>query len=97
MPKPSNDTPTAARPEGESDRLGGELGRRVVLALGKPADLWRVQVRRLWESSYRVNVFLGTDAATVRLTNSYFLETDGDGNIVGSVPPLARIEPAVRA
>lgn len=97
MPEPSNDTPTAPRQAVESDRLGGELGRRVVLALGKPADLWRVQVRRLWESSYRVNVFLGTDAATVRLTNSYFLETDEDGNIVGSVPPLARLEKVVRA
>jgi hypothetical protein len=96
MPKPSNDTPAAARAEAESDRVAGELGRRVILALGRPADVWRVQVRRLWESSYRVNVFLGTEAATARLANSYFLKTDGDGNIVTSVPPLARPEPVAR-
>ena len=33
------------------------LGAHVLSALGRPGGLRRVEVRRLWEGHYRVNVF----------------------------------------
>jgi predicted NBD/HSP70 family sugar kinase len=66
------------------------IGQHVMHTLGQPNDLRGVQVRRLWENHYRVNVLIGTDAASARVANSYFLVTDGDGNIVASTPKIAR-------
>jgi len=42
--------------------------------------LHKVQVRRLWDDHYRVNVLIGEDAASAKIANSYFVEADGDGN-----------------
>jgi hypothetical protein len=58
--------------------------------LGQPNDLQRVQVRRLWEDHYRVNVLVGADAASVKVAHSYFLVADSDGTILTSVPTIAR-------
>ena len=59
-------------------------------ALGRPAALYRVEVRPLWEDHYRVNVLVGTDAASSRVAQSYFLVTDEDGNILASTPKITR-------
>ena len=59
-------------------------------ALGRPAALFRVEVRPLWEDHYRVNVLVGTDAASSRVAQSYFLVTDEDGNILASTPKMTR-------
>jgi hypothetical protein len=59
-------------------------------ALGRPAALFRVEVRPLWEDHYRVNVFLGADAGSTRVAQSYFLVTDEDGNILASTPKITR-------
>jgi hypothetical protein len=66
------------------------IGQRVMLALGKPDDLFRVQVRELWERRYRVNVYTGPDASSARVAHSYFLETDDDGEVIKSTPNLKR-------
>jgi hypothetical protein len=63
---------------------------QVIHALGKPTDLFLVQVRPLWGARYRVNVFVGADAASARLVNSYFLTADDDGKIVNSTPPITK-------
>jgi hypothetical protein len=67
------------------------IGLRVILALGEPSNLFRVQVRELWDRRYRVNVYVGPDAASARVANSYFLETDVDGNVVASTPKIKRL------
>ncbi len=88
MPKQQGEpqaAPSQKRPE-----LGPVIGKQVMQALGKPDDLLRVEVRQLWAAYYRVNVLTGKDAASIRIANSYFLEADGDGNIVGSTPTIAR-------
>jgi hypothetical protein len=66
------------------------IGRRVLHALGKPADLLRVQVKHLWDQHYRVNVFVGPDAGSAHVANSYFVETDDDGTIIAAAPRLQR-------
>jgi hypothetical protein len=65
--------------------------RHVMETLGTPAELQRVQVRRLWEDRYRVNVYVGKDIACARIANSFFLVTDKDGHIVDASPPLAKV------
>jgi hypothetical protein len=66
------------------------IGEQVIHALGRPSDLLMVQVRPLWGARYRVNIFVGPDSMSARVTNSYFLKADDDGNIVASTPPIAR-------
>jgi len=80
-----------ARPE-KTDRrqLSAEIGKHVIRTLGQPADLYRVQVRQLWDNHFRVNVFIGADTNSFRLAHSYFLVADGDGNIVNSTPEITR-------
>src|SRR5262245_43365413 len=72
------------------DELAGLIGGKVLDQLGRPGDLYRVEVRRLWEGYYRVNVLTGPDAASVKVSDSYFLQTDGGGNIVASTPRISR-------
>lgn len=50
-----------------------------------------VQVRRLWEDHYRVNVLIGTPATTTRVSDSFFVEADSDGRIVESNPAIANL------
>src|SRR4051794_10480027 len=77
----------------EADRRDSRevrIRQRVMLALGRPNDLCRVQVRELWEKRYRVNVYVGPDAVSARVAHSFFLETDDDGDIVASTPKIIR-------
>jgi len=85
-----NDEQHADRTPPGSQQPGGLIGRNVLRALGRPADLRRVQVTRLWEDRYRVNVFVGPDAASARVAHSFFLEADGDGAILASTPGIRR-------
>jgi hypothetical protein len=66
------------------------IGRHVMASLGQPINLHRIQVRRLWEDHYRVNIFIGADSATARLVHSFFLVADSGGNILASTPKIAR-------
>jgi hypothetical protein len=59
--------------------------------LGEPRGLRKVQVRRLWDAHYRVNVLIGENAASAKITNSYFVESDSDGNIVKSNPNITTL------
>src|SRR4051794_7719494 len=72
------------------ETLNALVGEQVLHALGEPSDLLKVQVRALWEATYRVNVFVGVDAASARVAHSYFVVADGDGNILASTPEVRR-------
>jgi predicted NBD/HSP70 family sugar kinase len=63
---------------------------RVMHALGQPGGLHSVQVRPLWGDYYRVNVFVGVDAASARVAHSYFLVADGHGNVLEATPEIIR-------
>ena len=66
------------------------IGEQLIHTLGTPGDLLKVQVKLLWEDRYRVNVFVGVDAASPKLAHSYFLEADGDGNILAATPKITK-------
>src|SRR5437764_123912 len=74
----------------ERQQVNAAIGRHVMNALGQPGDLHRVHVRQLWEDRYRVNILVGTDASSVKIAHSYFLVTDGSGNIVASEPKIKK-------
>lgn len=66
------------------------IGNRVLRALGQPPGLHQVQVRHLWEDHYRVNIFVGADAASAKVAHSYFLAADGEGNITACNPKITK-------
>ena len=66
------------------------IGKVVLQTLGQPETLHRVQVRQLWDDHYRVNIFVGADAATARIAHSFFLVADGDGKVVDSNPRITK-------
>jgi hypothetical protein len=72
----------------ERDGRNARIGQRVIHILGQPDELREVQVRRLWEDHYRVNVLVGADAFSAKIASSYFVEADADGNIIESTPKL---------
>jgi hypothetical protein len=63
---------------------------QVILALGQPNDLHRVQVRALWEHRFRVNVLVGADAFSAKIAHSYFVVTDVQGTVLASVPTIVK-------
>lgn len=67
------------------------IGEQVVRSVGTPADLLKVQVRRVGTDRYRVNVFVGKDFTSGRVANSYFLTADSEGNILTASPNLVRV------
>jgi hypothetical protein len=91
---PQNDLQKNPKKE-ERERLNAALGKRVMDTLGHPGDLHAVQVRWLWDDHYRVNVFVGADAACAKVANSYFLVVDDGGNIITSTPAIRRQYPAL--
>jgi hypothetical protein len=74
----------------QQEALDALIGEQVIHILGEPSHLFQLQVRRLWENSYRVNVVVGQDAMSARIANSYFVKTDSDGNIIDSNPAITR-------
>jgi hypothetical protein len=76
----------------KEDRQGLDavISKQVMLAMGPPAGSPKVQVHKLWEDHYRVNILIGNDATSTRIANSYFLVTDNAGNIVNSTPKITK-------
>jgi hypothetical protein len=71
--------------------LEAAIRKNVMLHLGRPADLHEVQVRPLWESNFRVNVFVGTDAASAKVVHSFFLTADANGEVLASTPAITKL------
>jgi hypothetical protein len=95
--------PATKQPEQRQDRNDPErdrrhalnalislIGEQVINALGKPGDFLQVQVRPLWENYYRANVFIGKEAGSAHVADSYFLTADADGNIITSTPKITK-------
>jgi hypothetical protein len=55
-----------------------------------PIDLSHVQVRKLWDDHYRVNVLVGENSGSVRVAYSYFLKIDSDGRLIASTPKITK-------
>ena len=74
----------------QRETLNTLIQEQVLHTLGKPAGLHKVQVRRLWEHHYRVNIFIGPDALSGTIANSYFVEVNDDGKIVEARPKITK-------
>jgi len=72
------------------ETLNHLVGEQVIHTLGTPGNLLKVQVCLLWKNHYRVNVFVGPDAASARVANSYFLVVGSEGNIMTSAPKITK-------
>ena len=90
MPTKQLDKQPTDQENQERQQRNAVIGNRVMHTLGQPGDLHRVQVRRLWEDHYRVNILVGGEAASAKVTHSYFLVADSDGNIIASTPKITR-------
>jgi len=90
MPTKQQGEQQAGEENQEGRQRDAVIGEHVLHALGRPGDLQRVEVRRLWKDHYRVNVFVGAGTGAVRVAHSYFLIVDGDGNVTESSPTLTR-------
>jgi hypothetical protein len=74
----------------ERETLSDLIREQVIHALGKPMDLRSVQVRKVWDDHYRVNVIVGVNAGSVRVANSYFLVIDSDGSLITATPTITK-------
>lgn len=74
----------------ERETLDKLIGERVMHALGRPTDLLSVQVRKLWDAHYRVNVIVGANAGSVKVAKSYFVVSDSDGNLIAATPKITK-------
>ena len=72
------------------ETLDDLISEQVIHALGKPIDLRKVQVRKVWKDHYRVNVIVGMNAGSVRLANSYFVVINSDGCLITATPKITK-------
>jgi len=74
----------------EREAMDNRIREQVIHALGKPVDLRNVQVLKIWDGRYRVNVIVGPNAGSVRVANSFFLEVDKTGGLVSASPKITK-------
>jgi hypothetical protein len=72
------------------ETLNNLIREQVIHALGMPIELRNVQVRKVWDDHYRVNVIVGENAGSVRVANSYFLEIDSNGSLIAATPKITK-------
>jgi hypothetical protein len=90
MAKQPTEEPHGEHEKAERQQVNVKIGQHVMQTLGQPGDLQGVQVRRLWKDHFRVNIFVGLDAASAKVAHSYFLVSDNDGNILAATPTITR-------
>lgn len=90
MPTAEQGKQKAEQTKPTHERRSGVILVQLLQALGRPATLYRVEVRHLWEDHYRANVFVGVDAASTRVAHSFFVVADEDGNILASTPDITK-------
>ncbi len=66
------------------------IGKNILHALGRPADLHRLQVRALWDNHFRANVFTGPDFFSAKIVHSFFVVADQEGKLVSCVPTISK-------
>jgi hypothetical protein len=83
----------ATGPGGTSgeERLNTLVWEQVLHALGEPHNLFWVQIFPLRDRNYRMNVYVGTNAANFKIPYSYFVEADDDGMVLSSSPPIHKL------
>jgi hypothetical protein len=75
----------------ERDQMRALIGKNVLQTLGQPANFLRLQVQTLWGDRFRVNVLVGSDMASAKIVDSFFVLVDAEGNILSSTPKIAKM------
>ena len=88
-PTPGDDVPPGTDKQARATAIAF-ITKQLLARVGRPANLLMVQVRPLWDTWYRANLFVGPDVTAATIVNSYFLKVDGDGNIVESNPTITK-------
>ncbi len=63
----------------------------VLHALGEPHNLFRVHIQPLRDGSYRMKVYVDTNAAKFKIPYSCFVETDDEGKVLLSSPTIYKL------
>jgi len=74
----------------EREAIDKWISEQVIHALGRPTDLRDVQVRKVWDDHYRVNIIVGANAGSVRVANSFFLKIDSKGGLIATTPTITK-------
>ncbi len=74
-----------------AEQVADAIGVYVMNALGRPKNLFKVSVVRLWKDRYRINVQTGSDAVSTSIAHSFFVTADESGTIVESTPRITRL------
>ena len=88
VPRPDRDSNALDR---RAEQQAASVCLAVIQAVGRPPDLFGVSAVWLWGNHFRVNIRTGTDASSVLIPHSFFVTADEDGNVLASVPRLARV------
>ena len=83
--------PTDEMPRDQHKALNNVIREQVIHALGTPKDLLKVQIRKVWDDHYRVNVLVGASSGSVRVANSFFVVTDSSGSLIAATPQIAKL------
>ena len=78
--------------KGMDESLRNVIAEQVIHRLSQPKNMLAIHIHKLWTDRYRANVFVGANFATSTLLRSFFLVTDGDGNITQSTPTIAHLD-----
>jgi hypothetical protein len=90
MPKTQHEEEQKEKQKQGREHLKALIGKQVMHILGQPGDLYRLQVRHLWEDHYRVNILVGANPDSVKIAYSYFLVADKEGTILASMPKMTK-------
>ncbi len=71
--------------------LNAIIGKNVIHSLGSPVDMLKVKVNPVGGETYRVNVMVGKDICSSRVSDSFFLTADEEGNIITCSPQIVRL------
>ena len=74
------------------DTMKELIRRQVVQKMGTPPELLGIYVRPLWGDRYRVNVVVGKEISSSKISRSYFVVADAEGAIVRSLPEIVQNE-----
>jgi hypothetical protein len=75
------------------DLINEKITEYIFENLGKPKNLHKLSVKRLWDSYYRINTWLVDRSQLVEsyiLSDSFFLETSDGGEIISCDPEIKR-------
>jgi hypothetical protein len=90
MPATGLDEPCGDKEQQGAEKVKTLIVGHVLRALGGAGGKGRLQVRPLWDEYYRVNVVVGDGPGCFTIARSYFLRTDGAGNVLESTPELTK-------